>query len=52
MKLNEKIKELQKNNKMGIKEYEYAMDKLQRKLEKSIIPIGLVPSILDINVKK
>ena len=44
------IKELYKNNKIGIKEYEYAIAKLQAKLEKIIIPKGLVPAILDINV--
>lgn len=44
------IKELYKNNKIGIKEYEYALEKLQRKLEKNIVPKGLVPAVLDINV--
>ena len=44
------IKELYKNNKIGIKEYEYAVNKLQRKLEKVIVPKGLVPALLDINV--
>lgn len=42
------IKELYKNNKIGIKEYEYAIAKLQTKLEKIIIPKGLVPAILDV----
>lgn len=44
------IKELYKNNKIGIKEYEYASNKLQRNLDKVIVPKGLIPAIVDIQV--
>ena len=44
------IKELFKNNKIGIKEYEYSINKLQKKLDNIIIPNGLINSVLDITI--
>lgn len=42
------VKELYKNEKIGLKEYEYVKNKLEKKLEIYIVPKELIPASIDI----
>jgi hypothetical protein len=42
------VKELYKNEKIGLKEYEYVKNKLEKKLEMYIVPKGLIRASIDI----
>ncbi len=42
------VKELYKNEKIGLKEYEYVKNKLEKKLEIYIVPKALIPASIDI----
>lgn len=44
------LKELYKNNKIGIKEYEYTNEIFQKKLNNIIVQDGLVSAVLDVIV--
>ncbi len=44
------IKELYKNNKIGLKEYEYALNKLELKLDRNIVPNDIKLAVLDLKV--
>ena len=42
------VKELYKNEKIGLKEYEYVKNKLEKKLEIYIVPKALIRASIDI----
>ena len=42
------VKELYKNEKIGLKEYEYVKNKLEKKLEMYIVPKELIRASIDI----
>lgn len=42
------VKELYKNKKIGMKEYEYVKNSLEKKLELCIVPKELIPAYVDI----
>ena len=44
------IKELYKNNKIGLKEYEYALNKFVLKLNRNIVPNDIKLAVLDLKV--
>lgn len=44
------IKELYKNNKIGLKEYEYALNKFELKLNRNIVPNDIKLAVLDLKV--
>ena len=42
------VKELYKNKKIGVKEYEYVKKMLEKKLELCVVPKELIPACIDI----